>query len=190
MNLEILTRDDLTVKQIAQLLNCSTSTVCRKRKEHGISIKRGCKSGVSKPNSIKREERSCLTCLKLFSVIPSSSKRYCCLSCSSKAIDRSYMQSDEYRCKVSKETTPAYRKYASLVHRLSKKTYEKYKHIINPNNYPRTVCGVEGGWQLDHIISIKEGYNNGLSPEKLASVDNLRMLPWKENLMRNYEHTV
>lgn len=190
MSLEILSREDITIKDIAKMLNCSTATVTRRRKALGIQAKRGSKFGVSKPNRIKRIEKQCEICNKLFSVIPSNSKRYCSRSCASKSIDKSYMQSESYRNIMSKDTTPAYKKYAGLVHRLTKKTYEKYKEIINPNNYPRTVCGVEDGWQLDHIISIKEGFKNNMPAEELASLSNLRMLPWKENLMRNYEHIV
>jgi hypothetical protein len=60
--------------------------------------------------------------------------------------------------------------------------------IINPKGYKRTLCGIEDGWQLDHIIPIKECYEKDMTPEEAASINNLRMLPWKENLMRNYEH--
>ena len=67
-------------------------------------------------------------------------------------------------------------------------TYEQNKEIINPNNYPRTLCGVKGGWQLDHIITVKECFEKGILPEDASSLNNLRMLPWKENLMRQYDN--
>lgn len=72
-------------------------------------------------------------------------------------------------------------KYSGRVHHLTKKTYETNKHIINPNDHPRTRCGVEGGYQLDHIVGIKEGFHRGIPPEELARVENLQMLPWKKN---------
>ena len=190
MDIEILSRDDITVKEIAVLLKCSTATVSRKRKQLGISVKRGCKAGKKKPKRIKKQSRTCVCCNSEFIVIPSSTKMYCSLSCSTKSIDRSYMKTDLYKSKVSKDSTPAYKKYAGLVHRLTKKTYEKYKHIINPNDYPRTLCGIDDGWQLDHIVTIKEGFEKQIPAEKIAALDNLRMLPWKQNLMRNYEHSV
>ena len=28
----------------------------------------------------------------------------------------------------------------------------------------------------------------GMTPEQAASIDNLRMLPWKDNLTRQYDH--
>lgn len=71
--------------------------------------------------------------------------------------------------------------YAYQVRLLSEQTYREHKTTINPQDHPRTLCGVEGGYQLDHKISIKEGFKKGLSPEELAHPDNLQMLPWSEN---------
>lgn len=42
-------------------------------------------------------------------------------------------------------------------------------------------CGVEGAYQLDHIISINEGWHKGIAPEEIGRMDNLRMIPWKQN---------
>jgi hypothetical protein len=67
---------------------------------------------------------------------------------------------------------------------MSKKTYTKYKHEINPHGYSRTLCGVKGGWQLDHIMSVKTGFEQGILPEILAERSNLQMLPWKINLAK------
>lgn len=72
-------------------------------------------------------------------------------------------------------------KYKSKVQTLTKNTYKVYKGLINPNDYPRTLCGVDGGYQLDHIISIKEGFEKNIPPYTIAHVNNLQMLPWKDN---------
>lgn len=40
-------------------------------------------------------------------------------------------------------------------------------------------------YHLDHIIPISEGYKNGISPEVIGDISNLRMLKWKENIGRN-----
>lgn len=74
-----------------------------------------------------------------------------------------------------------FRVYASQVSRLTRETYRANENVINPSNYPRTLCGVEGGYQLDHIISIKRGFDNKIPAEVLSRVDNLQMLPWKAN---------
>lgn len=63
----------------------------------------------------------------------------------------------------------------------SEKTYIEYKNDINPNDYPRTLCGVEGGYQLDHIISIDYGWKNNMTIEELSCKENLQMLEWKIN---------
>jgi hypothetical protein len=75
----------------------------------------------------------------------------------------------------------AFRKYVNEVNKHTKKTYKKYHQEINPYNYPRTLCGMESGYQLDHIISMREGFDSGLTPEYLARKENLQMLTWQEN---------
>lgn len=77
-----------------------------------------------------------------------------------------------------------FRQYRNKVAVLTSKTYKLYEKEINPNNYKRTKCGVLDGWQLDHIISVKEGYLNQISPEEIARKENLQMLPWLENLKK------
>jgi 5-methylcytosine-specific restriction endonuclease McrA len=94
------------------------------------------------------------------------------------------MKTPEYSIAKSKDTTPAYRRYAGKVHRLSHKIYENNLDVLNPNSYNRTLCGVEDGYQLDHIISIKYGFDNNIPPETLSRIDNLRLIPWKDNLLK------
>ena len=74
-----------------------------------------------------------------------------------------------------------FKKYAYKVRRITEENYEKYKDVINPDNLPRTVCGVDDGYQLDHIVSIKWGYTHGVNPKALGGVGNLQMLSWQEN---------
>lgn len=96
----------------------------------------------------------------------------------------------KYQERYNNINSDDYKTYARKVHRFSGKTYAENIDIINPNRYPRTLCGVDGGWQLDHIISIKECYRKGITPQEAANVSNLRMLPWKTNLMRNYVNNI
>jgi len=84
--------------------------------------------------------------------------------------------------------TPEYKRYSRNVHGLSQEVYNKNIDIINPQRHPRTLCGVEGGWQLDHIVPIKECFERGLTVEEASNINNLRMLPWRENLMRQYKN--
>lgn len=78
--------------------------------------------------------------------------------------------------------TDQYNDYKNKARRLTEKTYAIHKDKINPNNYPRTLCGVDGGYQLDHIISVVDCYKNGISIEECASLENLQMLSWIDNL--------
>jgi hypothetical protein len=71
--------------------------------------------------------------------------------------------------------------YAYKVRRITEETYVKYKQIINPHNLPRTRCGVENGYQLDHKISIKHGFLFQIDPGIIGQLQNLQMLSWKEN---------
>ncbi len=71
--------------------------------------------------------------------------------------------------------------YRGRVSYFTEKNYKQYINEINPNKYPRTLCGVEGGYQLDHIISIMEGFAKGVLPNIIGSKENLQMLTWEEN---------
>lgn len=173
---------NLTVIELASILNCGTATVCRWRKSLGVVVKTGSKKGKPRPWQIKQDIRTCVVCGKSFETIPSKKRRFCSISCSSKVMDRSYTQTEDFRNKHSKPCTPAYKKYAGKIHRLSHKIYEQYKQEINPNNYKRGLAGEDGAYHLDHIISIKYGFEHGIPPEEIAKKENLQMLPWKENI--------
>ncbi len=60
-------------------------------------------------------------------------------------------------------------------------------HLLENFDKPRGLNGVDGAYQLDHIISIKSGYINGINPEIIGSVNNLRFIPWKENLEKGWQ---
>jgi hypothetical protein len=83
-----------------------------------------------------------------------------------------------------KNDTHEYRRYRNRVTKLSEKTYNENVEIINPNNHKRTVNGIDGGYQLDHIVSVRKCFNDGISPENASESKNLQMLPWKQNLMK------
>lgn len=74
--------------------------------------------------------------------------------------------------------------YFREVTRITEHNYKKFKDEINPNDHPRTLCGIDGGYQLDHIISITEGFEKNMKPSKIGSKSNLRMLTWRDNLAR------
>lgn len=71
--------------------------------------------------------------------------------------------------------------YAYKVRVLSERIYRENVEKLNPNNLPRTLCGKEGGYQLDHIISIKRGFSENIPVEEIARMENLQLIPWQEN---------
>ena len=196
MRYSMLTEEDkmficdpmVTGKEIQDRFGVGYITPTRWRKKLGVSLTRGCKKGKERPWQRKIEKRSCIICSTSFEVKPSERKKLCskkCVTKFQKSRDKSYMQTEEYKDTLRKDTTPDYRRYAQQVHSLSQKVYEKNIDIINPNRYTRTLCGVDGGFQLDHIIPIRYGFDNGIFIEEMCVAENLRMLPWKENLGRN-----
>jgi hypothetical protein len=98
------------------------------------------------------------------------------------SMDKSYMQTEEYKNSQRNPKIVGYAKYSGKVRKLTEKTYSKYMNEINPNGYVRSVCGTPGGYQLDHKMSIKECWNNDIPEEIAAGKDNLQIIPWKENL--------
>jgi hypothetical protein len=74
--------------------------------------------------------------------------------------------------------------YDKKVRKITEENYTKYKHILNPDNLPRTRCGIKGGYQLDHKISVKSGFIQGIEPKIIGSLDNLQLLSWQDNLKK------
>lgn len=58
-----------------------------------------------------------------------------------------------------------------------------YKQPLNMLDYwdRRGPCGTDGAYQLDHKISISDGFSKNIDPSIIADISNLRMIPWKEN---------
>jgi hypothetical protein len=93
----------------------------------------------------------------------------------------------KYNIKRDYKTTE-YKKYCSKVRFLTEKEYSKYHIIINPLNLPRTLCGVDGGYQLDHIMGVSDCFYSGVSIQDCSSLKNLQMITWKENLNKRRFH--
>lgn len=184
--LELLYNILLTSEEIGAILKIHPITVGRTRKKLGIKVPIGAKLGKPNPNKKRQETRQCIgkDCKNTFDVIQSSKKKFCSNSCQQRTAN--VAKKGLGSRKIRNPLVKIYTRYARKVHHLSHKTYLENIDIINPNRHPRTLCGVIDGWQLDHIIPIKECFEKGLSIEEASAVSNLRMLPWKNNLMRQY----
>jgi hypothetical protein len=182
-----------TAIEISSELNCSTITVTRWRKKLSVSTPKGFKKGKNKPWLVSKKQILCTICKKQFSTNKASKQKYCSKKCMfndeqyklrlSKA-DKSYMKTEEYRKKLMRDDTPEYRRYRNRVTKLTELNYITNKDKINPNNFKRTLAGVDGGYHLDHKISCRYGFENNISEEIISSTENLQMLPWKENVLK------
>ncbi len=157
-------------------------------------------SNAGRSKTFIRYEKKCEVCDNMFVVKCTAHvlKKYCSRKCYMETkkgkpvvssdflrnMDRSYMQTEKYSASKRKHDTPAYRKYSNRVATLTRRTYEAHKDIINPNNYSRTLAGVDGGYQLDHKLSVRFCFDNGIPAEDVAKLENLQMLPWKTNLLK------
>ena len=54
----------------------------------------------------------------------------------------------------------------------------------------RGPAGQSGKYHLDHIVSIRYGFDNGVAPEVIGDIRNLRFIPWKQNLSKSKKHVV
>jgi hypothetical protein len=186
--IKLIADPQLSLTKLMELLNASMPTVGKIRKSLGVTTIRGRREGVLVPGQRRTTHHICQNpaCQKEIVSIRSNPRKYCCHSCQQKTAN--VAAKGKGTRKLRNPNTPEYKRYSRLVHGMSQEVYNENIDIINPERHPRTLCGVEGGWQLDHIIPIKECFDRGIPPREAASLTNLRMLPWKENLMRQYKN--
>jgi hypothetical protein len=67
--------------------------------------------------------------------------------------------------------------YKFRVKYLTSKLYKKHKALINPDDLPIGRCD----YQIDHIYSVRHGFENGVDPDIIASLPNLRLMWHTEN---------
>ena len=179
--LALISDEQLSAKEIAAVILVHPITIARMRKSLGVKAKMG--KSKPRPYRIRQEERQC-RCGSVFKAVPSSARKYCSRSCHMRF--NNPCKNGRPR-KLRNPNTPAYKRYARAVHGASHKVYLANIDIVNPMGYTRTLCGVTNGWQLDHIVPVRECFEKGLSIAEASAVTNLRMLPWKDNLMRQFE---
>lgn len=75
----------------------------------------------------------------------------------------------------------AWLEYKGRVAYLTHKNYKANKELLNPLNHPITVCGVPGGYQIDHLLPRSVAYKLGISEEEVSHVDNLQVISWEDN---------
>jgi hypothetical protein len=56
--------------------------------------------------------------------------------------------------------------------------------------YVTGLAGIEGAYHIDHKYSILNGYKNKISPLVIGHLQNLEMIPWKENVSKHAKCSV
>lgn len=180
----------ITLHEAGEKIGVHPGTISRWRKKLGIKgiFKR---PGSPGPRPFTGYYNTCLMdgCENTFRTVPSKDQKYCSQVCSGKhrcqldpTIAPGYGQKE--RPWRRKPDRPAYKVYQGKVQRLTEEVYNINIDEINPMRYNRRLCGVEGGWQLDHIESIRYCFDNDLPAEYCARLENLQMLPWEHNLKK------
>lgn len=186
--IKILSDTSLSATEKARILGIGIATVQRWKKRYGVTAR---KKYVRNTPSTKKPI-NCKTCGKEFLVSPSdivAGRKFCSRVCKDtnpewrqflKNVDRTYS-----RPGLRKDDTPEFTRFKNKVHRLTQKTYLANIKILNPLGLVRGLAGTNDVYHLDHIISVRKGYDIGMTAEDLSKLENLRMLPWKENISRN-----
>ena len=75
------------------------------------------------------------------------------------------------------------KKYQRKVRSLTRK-----QDISGLPNYDklRGLHGTPGAYQVDHIISVREGFEKNIPPATIADITNLQIIPWKDNLTKSF----
>ena len=89
-----------------------------------------------------------------------------------------YNSYEEYRASLDD-----WKKYKVDVWRVTK---QQPLHLLE-NYDKRGVNGEEGAYTLDHILSIRKGFNESIPAEKIGDISNLQMLPWEENITKGWK---
>lgn len=94
-----------------------------------------------------------------------------------KAIGAGFSSIEEYRKMYPKKL-----QYIAEVMCETKKSVKGNPPLKNFEK--RGHAGTKGAYQLDHIISIHKGFLNGIDPTIIGGIKNLRMIPWRENMVK------
>lgn len=113
--------------------------------------------------------------------------RFCSIKCSKNPEELKKINhfGGVHKIRQSYDVKTAKQVYQSECRRLTEQNKKLNMHIINPHNYPIRRNGVNGAYQVDHIISVIYGYENNIAPDVIANINNLQTIPWRVNAVKN-----
>lgn len=83
---------------------------------------------------------------------------------------------EEKKLWVPYDSLPDFEKYRRLVEKHTAKNRHKLENYDKRSKF---------GWHVDHIYSVKDGFENNICPYVIGSLYNLKMIPWLENIKKN-----
>lgn len=156
-------------------VKCANSSLLHKQKI-SLSLK-----GIKRSDKFKNKISDAMKGRKItwmYKIIPKLKGRSVSIEHEMKRLEsRLGMSYDEYL-----ERKPKFFSYKSRVMSITKRQNIK---ILNNYNEIRALAGTKNGYQLDHIITIYDGFENNISPYIIGNINNLRFIPWEENLKKN-----
>lgn len=155
-----------------------------------------------KEGKLLKYSRICLGCNEELKYVSEYSRdraergKDVCNSCSNTIYKKSwiYIIKDKHIKKMA-ASKAGYESFATYMKDLDrKKRYyrevrqiTRLQDITGLENYDklRGLCGVKGAYQLDHIISLDEGFKKHILAKDIGNISNLRIIPWQENLAKS-----
>jgi hypothetical protein len=92
------------------------------------------------------------------------------------------------RRKISEQDYKDYQRYKRAVYSASRKTYNQNTTLLNPNGLLLGRCGILGAHQIDHKVPVSVGYQLKIPVTVMSIVENLQLMPWKDNLNKSNKH--
>ena len=84
----------------------------------------------------------------------------------------------------NKASESEYKKFTKLVWKYTRLSKKHHMAKINPDNLPITLAG-QGGYHVDHILSIKYCFNNNIPAEVCGDYSNLRTMEASANISKS-----
>lgn len=92
------------------------------------------------------------------------------------------------RRKISEEDYQDYQRYKRAVYSASRKTYNQNASLLNPKGLLLGRSGTPNAHQIDHKVPISVGYHLKIPVVIMSIVENLQIMPWKDNLVKSNKH--
>lgn len=194
-------------KKNSWCMKCSMSKrmnpeIAKKLSKSLMGIKRPNRASNTREGKELKYWRVCPSCKKdigyviKWSCTRANRDNAICNSCSNEVYKKSwiYVIKDEHIKKMAAKKA-GYETFTAYMADLDKKKkyYREVRLITKQQNISllenfdklRGLCGVEGAYQLDHVISVSKGYQDNISPDIIGSISNLQIVPWKINLLKS-----